>query len=141
VQRLFDLRDLDAVVSAAHGHHGTGRLQRVLDDMNAPATSASELEERFLGLCRASGLPPAEVNGWLVLEDGAIRPDFLWRAQRLVVELDGHASHGTRQAFERDRLRDRRLTLAGFRVVRFTWRQVTDSPSEVAASLRRLLAR
>jgi hypothetical protein len=33
-------------------------------------------------------------------------PDCMWREQRLVVELDGRAVHGTEQAFESDRQRD-----------------------------------
>ncbi|HYP48896.1 MAG TPA: DUF559 domain-containing protein [Thermoleophilaceae bacterium] len=141
VQRLFDLHDLNAVVGAANGHHGTGPLRRALGSWAEVAVTMSELEERFLALSRTAGIPQPEVNAWLSLNDGAIKPDLLWRAERLVVELDGHASHGTRNAFERDRLRDRRLTLAGFRVVRFTWRHLTEDPAEVVSTLRRLLPR
>ena len=68
------------------------------------------------------------------------RVDFLWRQQRLIVETDGRDVHSTRQAFERDRKRDQRLMLAGWRVVRFTWRQITREPERVAATLRALLA-
>ncbi|HEV2786231.1 MAG TPA: type IV toxin-antitoxin system AbiEi family antitoxin domain-containing protein, partial [Solirubrobacteraceae bacterium] len=50
--------------------------------------------------------------------------DFLWPAQRLIVETDGHEDHGTRRAFERDRARDARLTVLVYRVVRFTWRRL-----------------
>ena len=68
------------------------------------------------------------------------RVDLLWRQQRLIVETDGRDVHTTRQAFERDRERDQRLMLAGWRVVRFTWRQLTREPERVAATLRALLA-
>jgi very-short-patch-repair endonuclease len=73
------------------------------------------------------------------VDDGepAIRADFLWRRQRLIIETDGHATH---QAFERDRRRDQRLAVAGYRVVRFTWRQISHEPTRVASALRRLLA-
>jgi very-short-patch-repair endonuclease len=57
----------------------------------------------------------------------------------LIVETDGHRVHGTRQAFERDRRRDRLLLLAGWRVVRFTWRQPLQDPDEVAETIRTLL--
>jgi len=60
--------------------------------------------------------------------------------QRLIVETDGRDVHTTRQAFERDRERDQRLMLASWRVVRFTWRQLTREPERVAATLRALLA-
>jgi very-short-patch-repair endonuclease len=87
-------------------------------------------------------VPRPEVNVWLILDDGhAVKADFLWRGERLVVETDGRASHGTRQAFEDDRLRDQRLAVAGYRVVRFTWRQVLDEPARVAGVVKRLLAR
>jgi very-short-patch-repair endonuclease len=65
--------------------------------------------------------------------------DFLWRAQRLIVELDGHQTHGARAAFERDRERVRILQAHGWRVVRVTWRQLHDDPAGVTADLARLL--
>ena len=54
----------------------------------------------------------------------------------LIAELDGRAVHGTARAFERDRARDRALSAAGWRVVRITWRQL----SEEAESSRKTLA-
>jgi very-short-patch-repair endonuclease len=67
--------------------------------------------------------------------------DCLWRAQRLVVELDGRFVHGTWRAAERDRERDRLLQVDGWRVVRITWRQLRDGAPTVVADLRRLLRR
>jgi very-short-patch-repair endonuclease len=58
---------------------------------------------------------------------------------RLVAELDGYDTHGTRRAFERDRERDRKLQVAGYRVIRITWRQLTDEPDTIASELRELL--
>jgi len=54
--------------------------------------------------------------------------------------VDGHATHGTRQAFERDRARDQRLELAGYRVIRFTWDQIVHNPGHVARTVVGLLA-
>jgi very-short-patch-repair endonuclease len=64
----------------------------------------------------------------------------MWREQRLIVEVDGFAFHGSRHAFERDRRRDAELLAAGFRVVRFTWRQIAGEPEVVVARLAVLLA-
>lgn len=61
--------------------------------------------------------------------------DLLWPRERLVVELDGRATHDTARAFERDRARDQRLAAARFRVVRVTWRQFTDERPRVMAAL------
>ena len=65
--------------------------------------------------------------------------DFLWRAERLVVEVDGWESHRTRSAFEEDRARDARLMTLGHQVLRFTWRQIDSDPAAVAATIRGLL--
>ena len=65
--------------------------------------------------------------------------DCVWPEQRLIVELDGHASHSPTHAFELDRARDRRLEAAGWRVIRITWRQLEQEPDLVEADLRRLL--
>jgi very-short-patch-repair endonuclease len=67
--------------------------------------------------------------------------DALWREQRLVVELDGHAAHANAAAAERDRGRELLLRGAGFRVIRYTWAQVTGAPEAVIADLRAALAR
>ena len=70
---------------------------------------------------------------------GPYFPDALWPEQRLIVELDSYDIHTTRQAFEQDRARDRDLTLAGYRVVRVTWRQLTTDADAIARQLSALL--
>jgi very-short-patch-repair endonuclease len=47
---------------------------------------------------------------------------MLWLPQRLIVEIDGFTYHANRAAFERDRRRDAALQVAGYRVIRVTWR-------------------
>ena len=66
--------------------------------------------------------------------------DFVWHEQRVIVETDGFGTHGTRQAFQRDRRRDQLLTLAGWRVIRFTWDQVTNEPRYVIDVMRELMS-
>jgi very-short-patch-repair endonuclease len=51
------------------------------------------------------------------------------------VEVDGYAYHRSPQAFEDDRERDVRLQVAGWRVLRFTWTQITRRGAWVAASI------
>ncbi len=103
------------------------------DDIDRDRTR-SELEARFLRLCRRHRLPRPEVN---VRVDRFV-VDFLWRRARLIVEVDGWRSHGSRSAFEGDRARDIRLKLLEYEVVRFTWCQVVDHPREVAQAVRAL---
>jgi hypothetical protein len=129
--RLFDLRAIEDVLAHENGRRGAAVLRGVLAELeDEPGLTASALEERFVELCRAAGLPKPEINQWVVVDHGPpIRADFLWRRQRLIVETDGWRSHGTRQGFERDRLRDQRARLAGWEILRFTRRQLLRDPS------------
>src|SRR4051812_36507603 len=78
------------------------RLIASSDLRNADELTRSELERRFLALCRRHRLPLPEVNARV----GPYEVDFLWRAQRVVVETDSWRHHGGRSAFQRDRARD-----------------------------------
>ena len=95
----------------------------------------SELEARFLAILRRHRLPQPEVN--VRVDDFVV--DFLWRAQRLIFELDGWQSHRTRSVFESDRARDARLKVLGYDVVRVTWRQIEDDSATVIGTIRTLL--
>lgn len=142
VLELFDLRAIEEVLERNRRRRGSRRLRGVLAEVSPDAgVFRSELERRFLALCRRYHLPAPSINVWVSLADDGLQVDFLWAEQRLVAETDGQRFHRTRQAFERDRRRDQLLTAAGYRVVRFTWRQVIDRPREVGATLRALLAR
>ncbi len=134
---LEDLRRILPGKQSASALREAEFLQLPLDPHPEPDRTRSELEARFLTLCRRHGLPQPEVN---VRVDGFV-VDFLWRAERLVVEVDGWESHRTRSAFEGDRARDTRLRVRGFEVLRFTWRQLSDDPGEVARAVRTLLRR
>ena len=82
------------------------------------------------------------MNAWISLDDGlAYKADFLWREEGLVAETDGYRFHSSRRAFEHDRMRDQRLIVAGFTVVRLTWRQLTQEPDRVLSTVKKLLAR
>ena len=95
----------------------------------------SDLERLFLRLCRRYQLPQPEVNA----RAGPYEVDFLWPDRGLIVEVDGFRHHGHREAFERDRAKDARLQSQGYRVLRFTHRQLTEDRTPVIETLRRLL--
>ena len=134
VRRLVRPRQLLDVLERSPGRRGAGALRGLLD--GEPALTRSEAEIRLLGLLRAARLAPTAVNARV----GRYEVDFLWRAQRLVVEVDGYAYHGTRAAFERDRARDAELHAAGHRVIRVTWRQLVGEPEAVIARIAQALA-
>lgn len=142
VLRLFDLHRIERAIERAGPRRGAGLLSSVLENLNRPTLTESELEEAFLALCREAALPTPEVNAGMTLADGsAIRVDFLWREQRLAVETDGHPFHRTRQSRERDARRDVLLRLEGFEPVRFTGRQVALEKEWVTRTLLALACR
>lgn len=143
IMELFDLRAIEDQLARHPSRPGTPAVRAVLDEHYIGTTATeNDFEEDFLALVRGGGLPTPEVQQWLVLDDGgpAIRADFLWRRRRLVVETDGRGAHHTWQARERDSDRDQRLTVAGWRVIRVTRKQLRNHPRAVLARLRTLLA-
>jgi very-short-patch-repair endonuclease len=101
-----------------------------------PDLTRSELERRFLALCRRHRLPQPEVN----VRVAGYEVDFLWRDRSLIAETDGFRHHSTRASFESDRARDAELQRRGYRVLRFTHRQVVEEPVATARALRGFLA-
>jgi hypothetical protein len=129
--RLLDLAAIDAVLG--RGRPGSAALRKAMERHRPQyARTLSVLEERFLDLCQRYGIPLPEVN---VRVEGLV-VDALWRAQRVIVELDGHAAHSTNSAMDRDRDRELILRTAGFLVIRYGWWQITERAAEVAADLK-----
>ena len=134
---LFDLGALERLIARSNGHRGLGRLKAAIRDYRGPPPiTRSELERLFLDLCHEAGLPRPQTN---ILVEG-YEVDAAWLDHRLVVELDSHGYHGTRAAFENDRVRDAILQAAGYRVIRITQRRMEDAPAEVVRLLRALLS-
>jgi REase_MTES_1575 len=134
--RLFDLTSVRAAIDARSTVRGASALARVVAGIHdEPALTRSELEALMRDVCAAHGIESPEVNARVEGHE----VDFLWRSRRLIVETDGHAYHGTRTAFERDRAKDARLTTLGYRVVRFTYRQLVYERDVVVATLIALL--
>jgi very-short-patch-repair endonuclease len=120
-----------AEVAARSGRHpGAARLRRVLATRTGTLTE-SHAQRRLLELIREAGLPFPKTEQPLL----DYRVDLLWADLKLVVEVDGYDSHGTRGAFEHDRRRDARLQAAGFTVIRFSAREIEYRPWAVIAQL------
>jgi very-short-patch-repair endonuclease len=135
--RLLDAHSLDEQLARAHGRR-TKALRRAIEHLaaNDPDILRTDLEERFLTLILNARLPRPRVNSTV----GPYEVDFLWPDDHLIVETDGAATHATPTAFHTDRRRDAELAALGFRVLRFTWRQVLYEPRSVLRALRRALA-
>lgn len=131
LRRLLPRNQFEAAARRAEKMHlDTGGL---LDP--DPEPDATELERRLLALCRRHGRPKPRTQVII----GPYTVDFLWPEHHLIVEADSFEHHRPRSAFESDRARDAWLVARGYRVVRFTWRQLGDEPGTVVAVLRGLL--
>jgi very-short-patch-repair endonuclease len=135
VAGLADEGDLRAVLVRCPGRRGGPQLRQLLAETGGPTLTRSEAERRLLELIAAADLPAPATN----VKVGRYEVDLLWRDERLVVEVDGYAFHGTRTAFERDRLRDADLQARGLAVVRVTWRQIVDAPAATVARIARVV--
>jgi hypothetical protein len=132
--KVLDLAALRATLGS--GRAGSARLRHALARHEPKlAHTRSPLERLFLPLCESYGIPLPDIN---VYVEG-ILVDAVWRDQRLVVELDGRDNHSSWAQIQRDRSNELRLRAAGFRVIRYGWRQVEEEPEVVAADLLRAL--
>jgi very-short-patch-repair endonuclease len=109
-------------------------IPRSADDGAEP--TRSELERALLPALRKARLP-RPIGGYELL---GFTLDFCWPDHRLVVETDGWSTHGHRRAFESDRARDATLQAHGYRVVRFTWRQVIHETLLVTVRIAQILS-
>jgi very-short-patch-repair endonuclease len=136
VQGLATTAELLAMAARGAGRRGVSIFRELVDFLDEPLFTRSEAERRLGILCRTAGLPLPRMNtrraGWEV--------DAVWDAQRLVVEVDGHKFHAPAPQFERDRRKDGELMLAGYRVLRITWRRLTREPEQVIALIAGALA-
>jgi very-short-patch-repair endonuclease len=130
--RLTDVPSLAALARAHAGHRGASKLRAALEDHEPGTTlTKSELEERFLALCRRAGLPRPNVND----DVEGLEVDFVFKDDRVLVETDSWRHHKSRDAFENDRRRDATHAAAGYRTLRFTHRQIAGEPATVAATI------
>jgi very-short-patch-repair endonuclease len=139
--RLYDRLSLVDLVQRHPGHRGVRRLRKALHRIEAMpgGRTRSPLEERFLPFLRRHGLPRPRLNDWIVLGAKRFQVDCHWPGTGQIVELDGWQAHGTRTAFQEDRIRDRVLRTAGFEVTRISWAALDHEPEAIASDLRLLL--
>ncbi len=129
--------ELRAAIARSPLRPGASALIVELNREGGPQWTQSEGERRMLRLIREAGLPLPTTREWIA----GWPADFAWLDERLIVEVDGYRFHRSRRAFERDRRRDQAHTAAGYRVIRVTWRQLTEEPLAVAVTIARALAR
>lgn len=134
--KLFDLGPVESLLDRTRGHRGWGRLRRAIALYRPVPFTRSGFERRFLAALLADGLPRPATN----FVEAGFELDVYWPDHRFAVELDTYATHGTRASFERDRLRQEDLKLAGIEITRVTDVRFHREPAAVLERLARLLA-
>jgi hypothetical protein len=135
--RLFDLEPVDSLLARVGGHPGAGRLCRALALYRPLPFNRSGLERRFLELVEKAGLPTPSTG----FNEEGYELDAYWQKERFAVELDVYETHGTREAFESDRLRQENLKLSGIEMIRVTGPRLDREPEEVIERVAVLLER
>lgn len=127
---------LGRIITRRRGCKGVGRLRQIALEVEPEALETKSVSEiDFLALSRDASLPTPVVN---VLVEGHL-VDFLWPAQKVIVETDSWTHHGDRLSFEKDRQRDVDLMAAGYEVHRTTYKMLELNPKPFLDNVRRAL--
>lgn len=121
------------------GKPGTTLMRGLLQTRgNGYIAPESELERRLLYIIDRADLPEPVRQfraPWLRPVNG--RVDLAYPDQLLLIEGDSRRWHTLSASFETDRLRDNAAQLAGWRILRFTWDEITKNPERVTSSIRK----
>ncbi|HEX6458015.1 MAG TPA: type IV toxin-antitoxin system AbiEi family antitoxin domain-containing protein [Thermoleophilaceae bacterium] len=134
--RLVDWAEVQELLERSPGRHGLKPLGSLLADFDYEPLSRSEFEALFYDFCMDHGLPRPTMNAPIL----GYTVDAHWPGTNVIVELDSREFHLNAKAFEDDRKRDGDLLVAGYRVLRVTYRQLMREPKQLADRITKLLA-
>jgi very-short-patch-repair endonuclease len=131
LQRHTELPPLWQAHLRNKGRHGSPRARRLLQAAGDGGRSAAE--RLFIQLLKNAG-----ITGWVANHPvGGYLIDFAFPATKVAIEIDGFAFHHDVTTFNGDRVRQNKLALLGWQVLRFTWRDLIEQPARVIAEVRR----
>jgi hypothetical protein len=117
---------------------GIGGLRDLARD-RCDGVPESVLESRALRVIRTFGLPAPVRQFEARVRGRKVRFDFAYPDHHVAVELDGRAPHWGRDRWQSDHDRQNATELAGWRVLGFTWWDVTERPIYVAVAIAEAL--
>jgi very-short-patch-repair endonuclease len=120
-RRLTSIAKLKAYGELRAGARGARRLRACIEGDQ----TRSRTEREFVQWLKDRHIPVPLLNEPF----GPYTLDCIWRAQRLVLEIDTFDTHGTAHSFETDRRRDAYTAARGLRTIRVTpqrWRNDSD---------------
>jgi hypothetical protein len=135
-RNLLDLLAIDQMLQRRARVPGAAQLQQALALYRKPVFDRARSELLFLDALESEGERLPLLNTWV----GEWEIDAYWEAERFAVEVDGWEIHGSREAFESDRLRQEEMKLAGIDCIRISARRIETEPQQVAKRIRALLA-
>jgi predicted transcriptional regulator of viral defense system len=136
-RNLLDLSAIDQMLQRRGRVPGAAQLRQVLALYRKPVFDRARSELLFLDAIEKEGERRPVLNTWV--DEWEI--DAYWEAERFAVEVDGWETHGSREAFEKDRLRQEEMKLAGIDSIRISARRIETNPEQVAKRIRTLLTR
>lgn len=132
----LDWRRLGRITKRRRGCKGVGRLRQIALEVDPEALETKSVSEiDFLALWREMNMQIPVCN---VLVEGHL-VDFLWPAQKVIVETDSWSHHGDRPTFESDHQRDVDLVAAGYDVHRTTYKMLERNPDVFLRNVRQAL--
>jgi len=133
------LEDVGGALRRARGWPGVRQAREAWQ--HADARAESPHESRCRVWFRDAELPEPELQ--VVLGDGSCtyRVDFLFRAQRTVVEADGRLKYTDPAALWEEKVREDWLRDQGFEVVRAIWSDHRDKGHDLVRRTRRAFER
>jgi len=126
---------------ARRGRNGTAMLRSLLAERGDQGQLVdSGFERKFLRLVARGGLP-TPVTQYMIEHEGVrCYLDAAWPDVLVAAECDSLAHHLSEQAFRWERRRRRMLELLGWKLLEFTYREVTREPARVLHDLERAIA-
>ncbi len=130
LQRHVELRELWRAHLRNKGRHGSPAARRLL--RAASNGARSEAERLLVKLLREEG-----ITGWRTnYPIGGYKVDVAFPKQKVAIEVDGWAFHSEQEDFQNDRERQNTIALLGWKVLRFTWLDLTEYPRRVIAEIK-----
>lgn len=137
--RRVTLEDLwEALRATPHRVGNRAKFRALIQSRHQPWSAAERLAHRLL---EAAGIR----SGWKANRPEWIKGqlyyiDIAFAGLMLAIEIDGRFHEDDPDVFEDDRVRQNALIRAGWRVLRFTWAMLVDSPAYFIAEVRAALA-
>lgn len=129
LQRHVDLAQLWRAHLRNKGRHGSPAARRLL--RAAQDGARSEAERLLVKLLRDAGFV-----GWRTNHPvGGYKVDVAFTREKVAIEVDGWAFHSDSNTFQVDRHRQNVIALLGWKVLRFTWLDLTAYPRRVIAEI------